>query len=74
MLTTLRRLPDLRPQVLEPTYRGVRPLFLVACVGRIMDVANTRKKEALDASVMRRSATSNLTPNFLKRTPPRQPS
>jgi len=37
---------------------GVRPLFLVACVGRIMDAANTQKKEALGASVMRRSATS----------------
>ncbi|NOZ49957.1 MAG: hypothetical protein GXP37_07910, partial [Chloroflexi bacterium] len=36
---------------------------------RIMDAANTRKKEALGASVMRRSATSNLTPNFLGRTP-----
>jgi len=44
-------------------------MFLVACVGRIMDAANTRKNEALGASVMRRSATSNLTPNFLKRTP-----
>jgi len=33
---------------------GVRPMFLVACVGRIMDAANTRKKEALGASVMRR--------------------
>ncbi|NOZ50714.1 MAG: hypothetical protein GXP37_11805 [Chloroflexi bacterium] len=28
------------------------------------DAANTRKKEALGASVMRRSATSNLTPKF----------
>jgi len=35
-------------------------MFLVACVGR--------KNEALGASVMRRSATSNLTPNFLGRT------
>jgi len=43
-------------------------MFLVACVGRIMDVANTRKKEALGASVMRRSVPSNLTPNFLGRT------
>jgi len=43
-------------------------MFLVACVGRIMDAANTRKKEALGASVMRRSATSNLTPECLGRT------
>jgi len=42
-------------------------MFLVACVGRIMDAANTRKKEALGASVS--SATSNLTPNFRGRTP-----
>ncbi|NOZ48420.1 MAG: hypothetical protein GXP37_00030 [Chloroflexi bacterium] len=44
-------------------------MFLVACVGRIMDAANTRKKEALGASVMRRSrsATSILTPKFLGR-------
>ena len=48
----------------------VRPMFLVACVGRIMDAANTRKNEALGASVMRRSATSNLTPKFLGHTPP----
>jgi len=47
----------------DATRQRVRPLFLVACVGRIMDAANTRKKEALGASVMRRSATSNLTPN-----------
>ncbi|NOZ49798.1 MAG: hypothetical protein GXP37_07070 [Chloroflexi bacterium] len=40
-------------------------MFLVACVGRIMDAANTRKKEALGASV---SATSNLTPKFLGHT------
>jgi len=49
-------------------------MFLVACVGRIMmDAANTQKKEALGASVMRRSATSNLTPNFLGRTPGNMP-
>ncbi|NOZ49862.1 MAG: hypothetical protein GXP37_07410 [Chloroflexi bacterium] len=34
-----------------------------------MDAANTRKKEALGASVMRRSATSNLTPKILPHTP-----
>jgi len=43
-------------------------MFLVASVGRIMDAANIRKKEALGASVMRRSATSNLTPKFRGRT------
>ncbi|NOZ51453.1 MAG: hypothetical protein GXP37_15615 [Chloroflexi bacterium] len=50
----------------------VRPLFLVAYVGRIMDAANTRKKEALGASVMRRSTTSNLTTKFLGPPLPRQ--
>ena len=43
-------------------------MFLVACVGRIMDAVNTRKNEALGASVMRRSATSNLTSKFLGHT------
>ncbi|NOZ50794.1 MAG: hypothetical protein GXP37_12225 [Chloroflexi bacterium] len=36
---------------------------------RITAAANTRKKEAFGASVMRRSATSNLTPKFLGHTP-----
>ena len=47
----------------------VHPMFLMTCVGRIMDAASTRKKAALGASVMRRSATSNPTPKFLRRSP-----
>ena len=43
-------------------------MFLVACVGCIHDAANTRKNEALGASRMRRSVTSNLTPKFLRHT------
>jgi len=49
-------------------------MFLVVCVSRIMDAANTRKNEALGASVMRRSATSNLPPKFRGRTRLSSPS
>ena len=52
----------------KPLLAGVRPLFLMACAGRIMDAANTRKNKALGASVMRRSATPNPIPKFRGRT------